>query len=162
MKELGPFETVEVLLSWFTTVRDGVNAGSSGDGPSWLHMHKWWRQGSFRELEAFLADMRRCRLDRVWEGYPVIRLRDDVDRWYIDVRKRSAPVLRPVLKSGCVVGHVPTGLFAPETVRDPRADRSRAEAGVRFLVDQFERRGLRPRLPVELWRIVTNAPEKAA
>lgn len=155
-------EAIRHLLDWYPAVRDGVNTGNGGDGDGWRHMHYWWHEGSFPQLEQYLGEMRRYRLDETYAGYPVFELRTHIDWWFLDAVHKAVPAVRPVKRNGKTVGFVETGLFERKLVRDSRADEARATAGVAYLADRFNRDGLVPRLPVELFRIVTGAPEKAA
>lgn len=156
-------ERISHLLDWYPTVRDGVHNGNGGDGSGWRHMHQWWEEGSFPDLERHLTTMRQYRRDADFAGYPIIHLRQHIDWWYLDAQRKAVPMTKPVKRHGKTIGHVAIpGTYKPITVRDPRADRTKVKAGIRYLHWRFQLEGVTPRLPVDLWRIVTGQPEKVA
>lgn len=176
--ELTDFEVVEQLLLHFRDAREaGTRNGNRADRRSSVafEMGEWWKEGSFVELERYLAGMRRYRLDVEFGGYSVFELRRHVDWWYVDaVRKPVENTRSEKCRGGgcrhCRGGKRPvngqhswgTGTFTFRLVRDRHADEKKAKVGVRYLLSRFQFERLTPRLPDELWRIVQGLPERAA
>lgn len=177
--ELTDFEVVEQLLLSFRDAREaGTRNGNRADRHSSVALlmgEWWWEEESFAALERYLAGMRRYRLDVEFGGYSVFELRRHVDWWYVDAVRKPVENMRSEKCRGgacrhCRGGKRPvngqhswgTGTFSFRLVRDRRADRVRAEVGVRYLLSRFKVERLAPRLPDELWRIVQGLPERAA